>query len=129
MSTYRKVYLDVLSGQFHAQYLSDRIKSMTVTSNLLAGATTIQHNQNTSNIIIELFDSMGNLVYPEYVQIINNNEVEIFLITDLSDITIKVIFFFSDSVFGPTPTPTITPTQTATPVPTPTPTATPTPTP
>lgn len=97
----RKVYLDISSGEFHASYLGDNIQSFTKTLDLMVGDTIINHEMNTTNIIVQLIDNDNNILFPDIFEIVDENSVRINVISPQPQITVKLIFFEDTcSLFG-----------------------------
>ena len=89
----RKIYLDVLSGEFHANFLGNNIRSFTRRMSLLPGEIIINHNQDTTNLIVQLIDQYNNILYLDKIEIIDNNSIKLSVLNTENTATLKLLFF------------------------------------
>lgn len=92
MQNYRRIYLDVSTGEFHAKFIGDNIKCYYLEDTFETGTISIAHNQNTTGVIAEIYDSNHKSVYMDNFEIIDANTVKFENIGTFSGF-IKLIFF------------------------------------
>lgn len=92
MKNYRRVYLDVFSGDYHAKFIGDSIKSIVIQDTFTEDIIVIPHNQNTTGVIMRVYDDQFNEIYLDNFTIVDENTVETINRAEFTGF-IKLIFF------------------------------------
>ena len=89
---FRRVYLDVISGNYHAKYIGEQINSILLHDTFPADILVIPHNKETTGVIVEAYDEEKRKIYLNEVIIVDENTIEIINTHSFTGY-IKIIFF------------------------------------
>lgn len=75
---FRRLYFDPETGQYYALFIGQNINSFIYEGTFDSSPYVISHGEDTTNVVISVFDTDGGEIIPDGVEIIDGDTVNVY---------------------------------------------------
>lgn len=78
MAKFRRLYFDPTTAQYHALLIGQNIDSLVFEDSFETSPYVINHNKDTDNIVVSVFDENDGEIIPDRVHLLDSNTTEVY---------------------------------------------------